>query len=230
MAHGRVERARVGDREERVLLVLANVLPLVAYASGSLLFLEALLLYLLEPPIVAVAIALRLLVVDDPASADSRRLLAIGPDWLVRPVAITTWNLARAAKHAGTYLLAFAFVYGLLVVLFLSLVDAAASLPGFDALPLASVVLVALGFAQRPLRDLGQFLWTRGERRADPDALCSWSRLEVHRLLVLSVCFGVFGTAATTLLEQYPALALVAFAAVKTAVDLLYQPRVGPTV
>lgn len=228
MAHEHGRRTGAILRDERALLLVANAIPLLAYATGSLSFLAALLAYLLEPPIVGAGLAAKLLVLDEPTGERSRRLATLDREWLAGPATVTTWNLRLVARYVGVYALVALFVYGAVALALVTMAASSSASGGFETVSTAWLALVLVGFALEHLWDLGAFLGGHDGRRGDPEAVVDQARLTVHRLYLTSVLFVVFGAmAGLAAVDVVPTLALASFAATKAGVDLLYLPHTG---
>lgn len=209
------------DRVQRGLLVAANALPVAALALGASTLPEVLLVYVLEPAIVALASTAKLLVVDPPATERSSPVLSLDRDWLARPVRVTRWSARRALGHVGRYAFAMGFYYGFAAVIVVLLAGTVQSAAGLGSVSVRWILLLTAGFAVGQLRDLWLFVLGWDRRRADPDGLLERARHESKRLQALSVLYVAFGVGLFAL--PWPVAVAIGYFAVKTAVDLRSQ-------
>lgn len=224
MALGSPHSRPATARWERWALVVGNALPVLAYAAGALPFLEAFLAFLLEPPIVGLAMAAKLALVEPPAGEESSALLTVDSDWLASPLRVTAWGLRRAAAHLAVFVGIFVLFYGLTVGMLLTVVASdVPTIAGVDALSAASLALLALGFVVGRAFDLAQFVAGYDGRRSDTERVRRRSRLELHRLYLLNLVFALVGVTALTVAAAAPTLALGGFVGVKTLLDLRYR-------
>lgn len=208
------------DRTWWPALVLgANLLPVVAYATGSLLLVELFATYVLETVVAVLAVGARRLVVGSPGD-DGRRRVRIEPAWLPSRVVVTISSLAGAVRVVawGLVLLGVAFLFlGVLAGPVLLYGQGVAS-P--ERLSFRWIATAALGLVVLRVVDFGRFLADGGPSTATVSDVDDRLSLVLTRCWIFAYLLG-FAVGASFFLPFRTGLGvLLAFVAVKAWVEL----------